>query len=477
MEEVLLDFNQRTEKYIDLGGFKVSPDHKILAYSVDLEGSEKYSIFFKVLETGEILENETITNTSGSINWSSDSKHVWYSVLDDIHRPHKVFRHSLGLKTEDALVYHEKDPKFYAGMSLSMSKEYLFCYSVSSLTSEYSFLKTSEPTSELKLIKKRVAGHRYNVEHQGSRFLIQDNGAKKYLNYRLCSAPIEEPENWQEVIPYNPLIEIEEVVPFKNFIALAERTEGMVKIKIMKAQNGIIDEAAFTHYIGIKQELYSAFINGYAELNYDSSILRYTYSTPISDKKVVEYDMSSKTEKVLKEQTIPGSFDPSKYTLKRIYCPIEKENKVDSIFGTPVPDSVPISLIYRNDMYKGDGSNPCYLYGYGSYGISIDASWSSSKISLIDRGFVFAIAHIRGGGDCGKGLIWSFSFLITTFRVAWYEVGKFKHKKNTFLDFNACAKYMISEKYTNPTKLAIEGRSAGGLLIGATLNLDPSLYA
>ena len=462
-EQILLDLNKRSEEYIDLRALKVSPDHKMIAYSLDFEGSEKYKIYFQDIDSGKMHDSDTIIECSGSICWAADSKHVWYSTLDQVQRPYKVFRHLLGSTAADELVYHEKDPKFFVGMALSLSKEYLFVQSESSLTSEVSFLKTSTPTSPLQLFQERQVGHRYDVEHQGSSFLIRTNGKQEFLNYRLCSSPLTDTSKWTEVIPYNPYVEIEEVVPFKDFIVVSERSEGTVKLRVLPSQNGVLHGGpSSTHYIDIKEALYSAYMNSYHEQDYNKSVVRFSYSTPISDKKVIEYNLGSKEQKVLKFKEVPGDFDPSLYTLQRIYAPIAKEDQVAAPFNTPVSDKVPISLFYKTSLFKGDGSNPCYLYGYGSYGISIDAGWSASKISLLDRGFVFAIGHIRGGGDNGR---------------AWYETGKFKNKKNTFIDFQSCAKTLIAKKYTNPKVLAIDGRSAGGMLIGSTLNLDPSLYA
>ncbi|KAJ3360335.1 hypothetical protein HDU91_004660 [Kappamyces sp. JEL0680] len=347
-------------------------------------------------------------------------------------------------------------------MGLSLNKEFLFILAESSLTSEYHYIPTSDPTASLKVIRKRELGHKYSVEAQGQRFLIRSNGAKRFLNYRLFSCLRDAPDKWDEVCPYDPLVELSDVTPFQSHIVLTERKDGMVKLRILDAHDGVLDGSNASHDLVIDETLYAVDTAPYSQLNYDSTVLRFSYSTPVANTKVVEYDMAKRTSTVLKEQPVPGNFVPSEYTMEKIYAPIPPEHQTVAPFNTPCPDKIPMSVLYKTSLFKGDGSNPLYLYGYGSYGISIDATFSASRISLVDRGFVFVIAHIRGGGDNGK---------------AWYETGKFKHKKNTFLDFNICAKHLIEKKYTSSRVLCIEGRSAGGLLIGASLNMEPELYA
>ncbi len=394
---------------------------------------------------------------------AADNETVWYSTLDSIHRPDKIYRHSLNKDEKDVLVYYEADERFYAGFSVSLNKKLLLISSRSSLTSEYHFLHTDTPKEPLKTIRRRESGHKYSVEVQGSSFLIKTNGTKRYLNFRLCSSSIDNPSEWRELYPYNPLVELVDMVPFEDHIALQERgPSGMIQIRILDAKDGILSSDHYSHDLIIDEAIYAAQISSTSQLNYKSSTLRFNYSTPLCNSKVVEYDMSKRKSQILKETIVPGNFQPRDYTMERIYADIPKEYQVDAPFDTPCPDKIPISIVYKTSLFKKDGSNPLYLYGYGSYGISIDATFSASRISLIDRGFVFCIAHIRGGGDLGR---------------AWYETGKFKNKLNTFYDFNTCAKKLIADGYTNPKVLCIDGRSAGGLLIGASLNMEPELYA
>lgn len=459
-EEVMLDLNLRTDDYIGLGGLEVSNDHLTVAYSLDLDGSEKYTIYFKNLESG-VVSDKVIVNTTGEICWAQDNETVWYSTLDATQRPDKIFRHNRLGKEADVLIFHEADEKFIAHFALSLSKQYLIVGASSSRSSECYILPTATPKGELRLVRKREEGHEYEIEHQGSRFLILTDGGKKYLNKRLVSCDADNLSEWKEELEYDPLVELVEICPFEDHLAILERRDGMKQIRIFESKNGHI-KVSSSHYIPIPAQLYNADISHAKELNYDSSILRFSYETPLAAQKVMQYDMSTLKATCLKETIVPGSFDASLYEMKRLYAPIALENQVKAPFDTPVPTSVPISLVYRKDLFKGDGSNPMYLYGYGSYGISIDNYFSASKISLLDRGFVFAIAHIRGGGDCGKG---------------WYNTGKFLNKKSSFVDFIACAKYLIAKNYTSKEVLAIDGRSAGGLLIGAVINMEPDLFA
>lgn len=384
-EEVLLDLNLRTEEYIDRGSVKVSPDHKLLAFALDFNGSEYYTIYFKDLATGEILVGEQIENTAGSIEWAADSKTIWYSTLDDIHRTDKVFRHKIGQK-EDTLIFSEPDAKFGVGFGLSLSKKYLFVSAESTLTTEVHFLPADTPEVPLALFRKREENHRYDVEHQGLRFLIRSNMAKKVLNYNMYTCPVENVGQWTEALPYDPYQLLEEVIPFANHIALVRRSGGLRKIEILETPEGKMEGS---YDVAIDAVLYAADTAAYSALNYDSTTLRFSYSTPVSSTKVVELDMNTRAQTILKEKVVPGGFDPSKYTMETISAPIHENDQVEAPYGTPVLSHVPMSIIYRTDLFKKDGSNPGYLYGYGSYGISIDSNFSPSIISLVDRGLLW----------------------------------------------------------------------------------------
>ncbi|KAI8897011.1 oligopeptidase B [Globomyces pollinis-pini] len=463
-EEIVLNQNEMKQEYQDLSYYRISPNHKILAYSMDFDGSENYKIFFKDLTTGQLIESETIEKSAGSIEWAQDSQTVFYNTLDDIHRPDKIYRHEFGV-ADDVLIYHEPDPKFVVGFEKSLSNKYIFIGSFSKLTNEYHYIDANFPKTDPILFNKRENRHRYSVEHQGDRFLILTDLGGKCLNNTLYSCPINATsiQHWEEVIPYDHFTYIEEILPFEKHIALFERSNGNTKLRIVKSESGKVknyEEAS--HYIDFDEEVFTLGTISASKLNYHGNKLIFVYDSMVTASQTIEYDMTTKERKYLKKTNIPGNFDPKLYTMKRIYAPIDLSTKVNAPFDTPVPDNIPISLIYKTDLFKGDGTNPLYLYGYGSYGISIEPSWSSSRISLLDRGFVYAIAHIRGGGDCGR---------------AWYETGKFKHKRNTFIDFITCAKHLIHEKYTSSSVLAIDGRSAGGMLIGAVLNMEPKLCA
>jgi oligopeptidase B len=456
-EEIIFNQNEWDHDYQDLGQLQVSPDHSILAYSMDYNGSENYQIFFKDLHTGKVLDKETIPKASSSIVWAEDGKSVFYLTLDEIHRSDKVYRHTIGVAS-DSLVFHEKDQQFSVHCFKSQSSKFIFVVTGSSETRETWYLDAAKPNEDLKLFQKRDPGHQYEVEHQGDRFLVLTNGKKQFLNNRLCSCPLDKTseDNWVQMIPYDPYVHLTSVIPFKNHIACFEKSDALIKLRILQAQNGVVDGS---HQVDIPFPLYSLESDSYKTMSYDSTVIRFEYTTPVSQAKVIEYDMATKSQKILKENVIPN-FNPDEYALEMIYAPIPDEFKATAPFDTPVSNSIPISIMYKKSLFKTDGTNPLYLYGYGSYGISIETSFKSLRISLADRGFVTATAHIRGGGDNGR---------------AWYETGKYKNKKNTFHDFITAGKKLFADKYSSPHLTAIDGRSAGGLLIGAVLNMQPDM--
>jgi oligopeptidase B len=456
-EEIIMNQNEMDHSYQDLGQLEVSPDHTILAYSMDFNGYENYQIYFKDLRTGQVMEKETIQKAAKSILWAEDGKTLFYLTLDEINRTDKVSRHTIGVP-DDTVVFHEKDLLFSVFVYKSQSSKFIFIATGSSETAETWYLDAANPTESPKLFQKRIPGHSYEVEHQGDRFLVLTNGNKRFLNNRLCSCPLDKTseENWSEVIPYNPYVNLQSIIPFKNHIACFERSNAITKLRVLQAQNGVMDGS---YVVEIPYQLYSLQADSLKAMAYDSSRVRFEYTTPVTKEKVIEYDMVAKTQKILKENIIQN-FNPDDYALEMIYAPIPVEFKATAPFNTPVPDAIPISIMYKKSLFKKDGTNPLYLYGYGSYGMSIDTGFKSLRISLADRGFVTATAHIRGGGDNGR---------------AWYETGKYKYKKNTFHDFITAAKRLFAEKYSSPQLTAIDGRSAGGLLIGAVLNMQPDI--
>ena len=460
-EEIILDQNTFTYEYQSLEGYEVSPDHKILAYALDTDGSEYSTIFFKNLETGELLESDAIQRAAGEPLWANDSKTVFYPLCDDVRRRHKIMKHRIGSDhSTDELVYFEPDTKFYAGTYRSDSGKYIFFHSGSSLTTETSYISADEPDSPVKTILAREYKHKYFVQHQDDRFIIRTNNFGRTLNYSLKSTLITNTEKsaWEDIIPYDPFKELHGITVFKNFIAVEVIADAFKKLLILPVKSGKLTGSP--EEISFDAVLYDASVHDSNTMNYDSSILRFGFETPVSPSEVWQYDMSSKERKRLKKSEVTSQPDASLYALERINVPIPPETLTKAPFDTPTPDSIPISIIYRKDKFKGDGTNPLHLYGYGSYGICIEPYYMPKIFPLIDRGIVYAIAHIRGGGDCGR---------------AWYETAKFKTKINTFTDFITCGDELVKRKYTQNSLMSMEGRSAGGMLMGSVLNMRPDL--
>ncbi|KAJ3052743.1 hypothetical protein HK097_005774 [Rhizophlyctis rosea] len=425
---------------------------EILAYALDTNGDEHYHLYFKDLETGKLLESDTIEDCDGSVEWCNDSQTVYYMTLDHIHRQDKVFRHKIGTPPfSDTLIFHEPDEKFEVQIEKTNSEKFILVDASSSLTREVHVLDADNPNAELKLFQRREHRHKYYVDHQGDKFLVLTDGGGKYLNFKLASCPLNatDKRNWVDVIPYDPFRELTSIQPFEKHLVIFERSNGLERMRIWPA-----DEKD-GGYLKFSEELYST-----STQNYNSSIIRFSYTSLLTSKCTYEYNMDTKERKLLKQKNVPGGFDPSLYTMRRVFAPVPKETSATAPFDTPVPDKIPISLLYKSDLFKGDGSNPCFLYGYGSYGFSLDPVFDQKLFSYVDRGFVYAVAHIRGGGECGR---------------AWYETGKFKHKRNTFTDFIVAGDFLVKEKFARHELMAIEGRSAGGLLMGAVLNLRPDL--
>ena len=441
-EGIILDENALAEGhgYFSIGVLEVGTDHRLLAYSTDTDGSETYTIYIKDLNNGELLK-DVIQNTYYSLEWANDNKTFFYTTLDDAMRPYKVFRHVLGTDPkDDALVYHEEDEAFYIDISKSKSKDYIFITTGSNTTTEVRYLGAERPTESLKLIHPRQHEMEYYVEHQGDNFFIVTNDNAK--NFKLVKAPVSNPskENWVDVIPHSDSVRIDSVEAFKSYLVVYERENGLKKIRIM---NVVKNE---TYYVGFPEPAYSYWEGD--NPNYNTNILRFGYTSLVTPNSVFDYNMDTKDRELKKQYEIPSGYDPSLYQSERIFA--------KAIDGTLVP----ISLVYKKGIVR-EGQNPLLLYGYGSYGITTEPEFSTSRLSLLDRGFLCAIAHIRGGEEMGR---------------YWYEQGKLLNKKNTFTDFIACAEFLIAEKYTSSDKLAINGGSAGGLLMGAVTNMRPDLF-
>jgi oligopeptidase B len=440
-EEVLLDGNAMAEghKYFRVGAFAASPNHKLLAYSVDYEGDEAYTIHVKNLTTGKMLV-DAIPNTYYSLEWGNDNATFFYTVLDAAKRPYKVYRHTLGVK-RNTLVCHETDERFTVELEKTRSRAYILINIGSSLTSEVRYIKADHPKGRFATLLPRVQETEYDVTHRGVSWFIRTNEGAK--TFRLIEAPVKDPSraNWKEVMAARPDATIEGVTAFKDELVTEERDRGLIKIRIQNFSTGN------THYIKFTEPVYTASIGANAE--YDTKLLRFNYTSLVTPNSVFDYNMATRERELKKQQPVLGGYDPTKYQSERIYATASDGVKV------------PISLVYRKGLVQ-NGRAPMLLYGYGAYGISMDPTFSSDRLSLLDRGLIYAIAHIRGGADLGK---------------PWHEDGRILKKKSTFTDFIACAEYLIAEKYTSSDRLAIMGGSAGGLLMGAVTNMRPDLFA
>ena len=439
-EQILLDCNLLAEgqKYFRLGNFAVSPDHQLLAYSSDVEGDEAYTIYVKDLRTGALL-SDRIANTYYTLEWANDNRTFFYTVLDPAHRPYQVFRHELGA-AGDALVYQEDDGRFSLGLTKTRSRRYIFIHLASPLTSEVRYLRADRPLSSFEPILARQQDVEYDATHQGDHFYVRTNEGAK--NFRLMRTPAGNPskEDLEEVIPGRDTVMLEGVDAFADHLVIYEREKGLEKICVR-------DKAGTSsYYVDFPEPVYS--VHGAGNAEYQTRLLRFTYTSLVTPVSVFDFDMETRQRLLKKQYEVLGGYDPKLYQSERIFA-----NAPDGV-------EVPVSLVYRKGMERS-GRNPLLLYAYGSYGYSIDPTFSSDRLSLIDRGFIFAIAHIRGGAELGK---------------LWHDTGKLLAKKNTFTDFIACAEHLIAQQYTSADRLAIMGGSAGGLLVGAVLNLRPELF-
>ncbi|MBI5806098.1 S9 family peptidase [candidate division TA06 bacterium] len=439
-EEILLDENKlaRGHSYYSIDITEVSPDHSILAYAVDTSGAFVYDVHFKDMKARKNIPG-TISGVR-NIVWANDSRTVYYEAVDSTQRSDRVFRRRLG-EGRDSLIYHETDPRFWVSISKTFSQQYLFITSASKEESELRYLNAGRTEDSFKLFRPRRQKVEYWLEHHGPDFYIFTNDSAQ--NYRLLRAPISDPaaKNWVEVIPHRPDVLLENVLMFRDFMAIQERTNGLSGLKVIKW--GDTTAAAVLKF---PEPAYS--IYPWQKYDYNSSKLRYTYNSLVTPPSVYEYEMDNGTYHLLKRQAVLGGYDPRRYVSERIYA------------AAPDGSRIPISLVRRRGL-KLDGSNPCYLTGYGAYGDNNDPYFSSSRLSLLDRGFVYAVAQVRGGQEMGRG---------------WYLDGKLLNKKNSFTDFIACAEHLVKQGFTSSNKLVISGGSAGGLLMGAVVNSRPDLF-
>jgi oligopeptidase B len=444
-EEIMFDCNEmaKGQSYFNLSGISISEDNQWAAFGVDLVSRRQYTIQIKNLKTGEILPVK-IENTTGGSTWVGDNKTLFYTRNDiQTLRSDKIYKHTLGTDASaDVVVFHEKDDTFNTFVYKEKSKKYLVIGSSSTLTSEYQILEANNPNGNFRVFQKRTRGLEYSISHYGDSFYIVTN-KDKATNFKLMKTPetATSAENWTDLIGHRKDVLLEGIDIFKDYLVVEERSNGLNKIQI-RPWNGKGE-----YYLPFSSETYTAYTT--TNVDFDTEILRYGYQSMATPSSVIDFNMRTQEKKVLKEQEVlGGKFDKNNYIEERIWATATDGTKV------------PISIVYRKGIQK-DGKNPFLLYAYGSYGSTMDPYFSSTRLSLLDRGFIYAIAHIRGGEDLGR---------------EWYENGKLLKKKNTFTDFVDCSKFVIAEKYTSPEHLYAEGGSAGGLLMGAIVNMAPELY-
>ncbi|MFP5436819.1 MAG: S9 family peptidase [Bacteroidia bacterium] len=443
-EQILFDCNEMAEghSYFNLSGLSISEDNKWASFGIDTVSRRQYTIQVKNLETNEILPLK-IENTTGSSTWAGDNKTFFYTRKDAVTlRSEKIYKHILGTDTaDDVVVYHEKDETYNVFIYKEKSKKYLVIGSGSTLTSEYRILDAKNPDGAFRIFQKRTRGMEYSISHYGDKWYIMTN-KDKATNFKLMTTPEEATgkENWTDLIAHRADVLLEDVDIFKDYLVVSERENGLNTIRIMPWEGE-------EYYLPFEIETYTAGTS--ANPDFDTDILRYSYQSMATPSSVIDFNMKTKEKTVLKEQEVlGGTFNKDNYTEERIWATAKDGTKV------------PISIVYRKGIAK-DGSNPFLLYAYGSYGASMDPYFSSLRLSLLDRGFIYGIAHIRGGEDLGRD---------------WYDDGKLLKKKNTFTDFVDCSEFVIAEGYTSPQHLYAEGGSAGGLLMGAVINMAPQLY-
>ena len=440
-EEMMLDANElaRGEKFFAIGDLDVSDDGNLLAYSTDVTGFREYTLFVKDLRTGALAAEKFLKVSS--VAWAADNRTLFYVVDDAAKRPYRLYRHTLGSDpASDPLLYEEKDEKFTLEISRSRSRAYLFLDSSSHTSSEVRYLGAKDPAGELRLVAPREKDREYEVDHRLGAFFLRINDTGR--NFRVVMTSVEDPqrENWKEIVRERDDVMIEGLEVFAGHLVLLERQDGLRQFRVMPFSTGTF------HRIDLPEPVYAAF--SAENVEFDTNVFRFRYQSLVTPESVFDYDMDKREGKLLKRTEVLGGYDPSRYISERLHA------------KAPDGTLVPISIVYRKDA-KHDGSSPLLLTGYGSYGVPNNPTFSSNRVSLLDRGVVVAIAHVRGGGEMGK---------------KWHDQGRMFAKRNTFTDFIAIAEHLIREKWTSADRLAIEGGSAGGLLVGAVVNMRPDLF-
>jgi len=438
-EEITVDVNKLAEgqKFMSLGAYELSDDGNLLAYSTDNNGYRQYTLKVRDLRSGADLE--TIAQKVGSVVWAADNKTIFYTVENPAKRQWRLYRHTVGGK-DDPLVYEESDELYDLNADRTLSGDWIFIHSDSKTTTEERVIPANDPAAAPRLLGARKEGHKYYGDHRGDRFYFLTNDAG--INYRVVSAPVADPQqkNWTEVVAYRKPVRIESIQLFANHLVAREREGGLGQLEIVDLRDGK------THRVSFPEPTYAIF--GAANHEFDTNVYRYAYQSFVTPQSVFDYDMEARTSKLLKQTEVPG-YDKSQYVSERIWA-----TAADGV-------KVPISIVYKKSVDPHSGKNPLWLTAYGSYGSSSNATFSAARLVMLDRGVVYALAHIRGGGEMGK---------------EWHEAGRMMTKKNTFADFIAAAEHLVKEKYTTPSKLIVSGGSAGGLLMGAVTNMRPDLF-
>jgi oligopeptidase B len=442
-EEIVLDVNSLAEghEFFSLGGWAVSSGQDLLAYAADTQGRRIHTTYLKNLATGELLA-DVLPNVTENLVWANDNKTLFYGKQDKTTlRQYQIWRHVIGADlAEDQLVFEENDETFVAYIFKTKSKNFLMIVSSHTTSQEYRYLDAGNPVGEFEIFLPREREHEYHIDHFEGRFIIRTNDQAR--NFRLMATPVEKTgrENWQEIIPHRADVYLGDFELFKDHLVLEERTRGLTQIRVVAWAGG------GEHYLQFDEPAYRANLN--VNLDFDTTTLRFDYTSMKTPLSIYDYNMTHHGKNLLKREEVLGGFAADNYVTERLFA-----RAADGA-------DIPMSILYRKGMQR-DGQNPVLIYGYGAYGLSIDAAFSSPRLSLVDRGFIFAIAHIRGGQEMGR---------------QWYEDGKLLKKKNTLTDFIACAEFLIREKFTSPEKLFAMGRSAGGLLMGAISNMRTDLF-
>ncbi len=442
-EEIYLNVNDLAngKSYCGMGKVEFNIQNSVLAYSVDFVSRRLYTIYFKNCITGELLSDE-IPNTSGGFAWANDGKTIFYTVKDEnTLRSFKIMKHILGSPiSEDKVVYIEEDDTFTTSVYTSKSKEFILIGSQSTVSTEYRYVSANHPDNDFLLFCPRRRNHEYSVYHYKNHFYILSNWNAQ--NFKLCTTEISNTneENWKEILPHDKDTLIEGLDIFNGFLVVDERNNGLTRFRVINLTN------ASQYFIDLEEPSYMA--QSGSNPNFDSETFRYVFTSLKTPSTVIDFNLSNKEKEVKKQQKIIGGYDANEYTTERLWATAEDGTKI------------PISIIFHKNMVR-NGENPTLLYAYGSYGISSDATFSIARLSLLQRGFIFAIAHIRGGEDMGRN---------------WYEDGKLLKKMNTFTDFISCGKYLVAQKITSPKYLCALGGSAGGMLMGGIINMEPNLW-